>query len=206
MDMLNLGEGGTIVGTTLGLYLLTTVCASLIAVIMSVIFSNFYAVEVEEKPPVYPDVYLGCSVNNETQQITSYLTEADDGSISCAAGSAGESTTFRIEDVNGYFPTSESEIAQLTLSESLVKGVFQDLIPDNFFGAFSNGNFLGVIVLAAGVGMALVRLERNKPPNVQWTVILSIQIIEELAEVFMMFVYVILCPQISFARRFVRTN
>lgn len=194
MDMLNLGESGVIVGTTLGLYLLTTVCASLIGVLMSVIFSQFYYVEDMAEPQIYPDVRLGCSVNNVTQEITSFLTETDDGSISCVAGSADTSTTFRVDDVNGYFPnpSAESELAQMTLSESLVSGLFQQLVPDNFLGAFTDSNFLGIIVLAAGVGIALVKLERNTPPNVKWTSILTIQIIEELAIVFMMFVYVLI--------------
>jgi len=194
MDMLNLGESGVIVGTTLGLYLLTTVCASLIGVLMSVIFSQFYYVEDMAEPQIYPDVRLGCSVNNVTQEITSFLTETDDGSISCVAGSADASTTFRVDDVNGYFPnpSAESELAQMTLSESLVSGLFQQLVPDNFLGAFTDSNFLGIIVLAAGVGIALVKLERNTPPNVKWTSILTIQIIEELAIVFMMFVGVII--------------
>lgn len=189
MDMMNLGESGAIVGTTLGLYILTTVCASLIGVFMSVIFSNYYSVAPDEETTKYSDVRLGCSVDSVTQQITSYLTEADDGNLSCVAVSANETTTFRVDDVNGYFPDpNKSNLEQLTLSESLVDGLFNQLVPDNFLGAFTDSNFLGIIVLAAGVGIALVRLERNTPPNVKWTSILTIQIIEELAVVFMMFV------------------
>ena len=186
--MLNLGESKAIVYTTIGLYLFTTVCAAVIGVIMSIIFDKYYEVEPEIKPTVYPDVHLGCSVNNVTQQITSYLTEMADGSLSCVAGSADESTTFRVDDVNGYFPDpNKSHFVKLTLSESLVQGLFKQLVPDNFVGTFASGNFLGTIVLAAGVGIALVNLQKKTPPNVKWTSILTIQIIEELAIVFMMF-------------------
>ena len=186
--MLNLGESKVIVYTTLGLYLLTTICASLIGVFMSIIFDQYYEVEPKLSATVYPDIHLGCSVNNATQQITSYLTELADGSLSCVAGSADESTKFRVDDVNGYFPDpNKSHFVKLTLSESLVQGLFKQLVPDNFVGTFASGNFLGTIILAAGVGIALVNLQKKMPPNVKWTSILTIQIIEELAIVFMMF-------------------
>ena len=190
--MLNLGESKVIVYTTLGLYLLTTICASLIGVFMSIIFDQYYGVVPKIATPLYPDVHLGCSVNNATQQITSYLTEMTDGSLSCVAGSANESTTFRVDDVNGYFPDpNKSHFEKLTLSQSLVEGLFKQLVPDNFMGVFVEGNFLGTIILAAGVGIALVNLAKKTPPNVKWTSILTIQIIEELAIVFMMFMYVL---------------
>ena len=44
MDMLSLGEAGKVVGTTIGLYVFTTICAALIGIVSSLIFSNYYSI------------------------------------------------------------------------------------------------------------------------------------------------------------------
>jgi hypothetical protein len=55
-------------------------------------------------------------------------------------------------------------------------------------GLFTSGNFLGVIVLGAGFGVALVQLQKDMPPEVKWDKIITIQVIEEVMQVFMKFV------------------
>jgi Na+/H+-dicarboxylate symporter len=62
------------------------------------------------------------------------------------------------------------------------------LIDDNMAGIFVNSNFLGVIVLGAGFGVALTQLTNKKPEGVNWDRIITIQLLEELLQVFMMFV------------------
>ena len=124
MDMLSLGKAGKIVWTTIGLYLLTTVCASLVAVLSSFIFSRYYELKdghgEEEIAP--PDVRLGCTVD-ENDVIESYLTEQSDGSVICMSSSDDNTnntdTLFRLEDVNGHFQQSSDslELAKLTFSE-----------------------------------------------------------------------------------------
>ena len=151
MDMLKLGEAGSVAGTTIGLYLLTTLAAAVIGVCMSVAFSNFYTLQDGQAEVVPPDVLLGCTTDGDT--ITSYLTEMDDGSVACVPGDgAGAASTFSVDDVNGYFALSAKARgpAELTISESLRDGLFNELIPNNFVGAFTDSNFLGVIVLATG--------------------------------------------------------
>ena len=122
MDMLSLGKAGRIVGVTIGLYVLTTVCASLVAVLSSVIFKKYYKLGLghgEEEAPA--DVRLGCTVD-ENDVIESYLTEQSDGSVICMSSDGNTNytdTLFRLEDVNGYFqPSSQVEdLAKLTFSE-----------------------------------------------------------------------------------------
>ena len=122
MDMLSLGKAGRIVGVTIGLYVLTTVCASLVASLSSVIFSRYYELKDghgEEMDPA--DVRLGCTVD-ENDVIESYLTEQSDGSVICMSSDGNTNytdTLFRLEDVNGYFqPSSQVEdLAKLTFSE-----------------------------------------------------------------------------------------
>ena len=123
MDMLSLGKAGKIVWTTIGLYLLTTVCASLVAVLSSFIFSRYYELkDGHGEEEIAPDVRLGCTVD-ENDVIESYLTEQSDGSVICMSSSDDNTnntdTLFRLEDVNGYFqPSSDSlELEKLTFSE-----------------------------------------------------------------------------------------
>ena len=89
------------------------------------------------------------------------------------------------------------------------------LVGGNMFKLFTDENFLGVIVLGAGFGVgksyssmnqqeknasylssfsnyfffaALVQLSNEMPPDVNWDMILTIQVIEEVLQVFMKFV------------------
>ena len=45
--------------------------------------------------------------------------------------------------------------------QSLYRGLFMQLIDDNMVGMFINNNFLGVIVLGAGFGIALTQLTQK---------------------------------------------
>ena len=119
---------------------------------MSVAFSGFYTLKDGQAEVVLSDIMLGCTTDGG-EGITSYLTELDDGSVSCVSGAEpSESTTFRVDDINGYFALSAKAQGptQLTISESLRDGLFNQLVPNNFVAAFADANFLGVIVLATG--------------------------------------------------------
>jgi len=196
MDMLKLGEAGSIVGTSIGLYVITTLCAAIIGCVASIIFSQLYTLSDGHPELEEPDVRIGCTMN-EDEEITSYLTEGGDGSVTCVAdGEMGNSTIFRIVDVNGYFAKSDKAQgpAELTFSQSLYQGLFQQMIDDNFVGAFYEGNFLGVIILGAGIAVALTRLEKEMPKEVNWTCIVTIQLLEELMQIFMILVtWIIKC-------------
>ena len=129
MGMLSLGKAGKIVGLTIGLYVTTTVCASLFGVLSSIIFSRYYNLENGNGEDEFPaDIRIGCTID-ENDNIASYLTEEVDGSISCMVpddGDMSNSTVFRLEDINGYFETNSNsgEPAKLSLSEvSLLSGV-----------------------------------------------------------------------------------
>jgi len=122
MGMLSLGKAGKIVGLTIGLYVTTTVCASLFGVLSSIIFSRYYNLENGNGEDEFPaDIRIGCTID-ENDNIESYLTEQVDGTISCMASDDGDmrnNTVFRLEDINGYFETNSNsgEPAKLSLSE-----------------------------------------------------------------------------------------
>ena len=120
MDMLSLGEEGTIVGWTIGLYVLTTVLAATIGCITSLIFQRFYILSDSMVVDVNPEVRLGCQTDSNGA-ITSYLTEQDDGSVLCMASAQplGNDTLFWMRDENGYFIKANPGLTTLTLSESI---------------------------------------------------------------------------------------
>jgi hypothetical protein len=120
MDMLSLGEQGTIVGLTIGLYVLTTVLAAAIGSITSVMFSRFYELMNSAPVEVEPEVRIGCQTDSHGG-ITSYLTEQDDGSVLCMAGAQplGNDTKFLMFDVNGYFTKANEGLPTLTFGESI---------------------------------------------------------------------------------------
>ncbi|KAL3776781.1 hypothetical protein ACHAWO_008426 [Cyclotella atomus] len=198
MDMLALGKAGSMVKKTIGLYLFTTVCAVCLGVLSSLTFGSKYVVHNHEEEVAVPaEVRLACSVDDAGLP-SAYLTEMNDGSVVCAAGEAMSEALFLMDDVNGYFATSaENEVAELSLSESFYQGLFMQLIGSNMFGLFTDSNFLGVIILAAGFGVGLNKLKNNPPRDVNWAGIITIQLLEELNHLFMMFVHwIIYCAPI----------
>ena len=174
MDMLALGKAGSVVGHTIGLYILTTVCAALIGVLSSLAFSTKYEpLEQDDGAVVAAEMRLACSVDGTGNPI-SFLTEMNDGSVMCAAGDPTDESLFLMQDVNGYFvPANEgSGITQLSISESLYEGLFMGLIGPNMVGLFYDNNFLGVIVLAVSnsciflfvSGLSFIESLKRRPP------------------------------------------
>lgn len=144
MDMLALGDAGSIVGLTIGLYVCTTFFAACVGCTVAGIFSHTYVLGDGAPDPVLPDILLGCDGGTSG----TYLAEQADGSITCAAAGS----TFLVEDLNGYFQKSKAAegLAELTLSESIYDGLFLKMAPNNMMGVFYDNNFLGAIVLGAG--------------------------------------------------------
>jgi hypothetical protein len=121
MDMLSLGEEGTIIRWTIGLYVLTTVLAAAIGCITSVIFKRFYILADSVVVEQNPDVRNGCQTNSNGA-ITSYLTKQDDGSVLCMASALpleNGTLLFMLHDENGYFAKATPGLTTLTLSESI---------------------------------------------------------------------------------------
>jgi len=148
-------------------------------VICSLIFSQFYTLQEydqAENEGLPPDVRIACKVDetynavngqswlDSSANIDSWLTEQEDGSVVCAAGDGtGDATLFRMDDVNGYYQQSidSEQPIKLSLSESIYQGLFLQLVDTNMIGMFANANFLGIIILGAGFGIALNKLSKK---------------------------------------------
>ena len=118
-----MGGAGVIVGSTIGLYVVTTICAALIGVVTSLIFSRFYDV-VPHYSDVMPDphVQIGCGTElNADGTAAHYLTLNNGGIFECSDVVVGSNNTFLMFDVNGYFEKSMNAAgpANLSLGESI---------------------------------------------------------------------------------------
>ena len=190
-----MGGAGVIVGTTIGLYVLTTICAAVIGVVTSLIFSPFFDVvpsgeaDADAEVATIPGVHKGCGALTESGESTHYLTLNSGGLLECVSVPMNETAstwlndTFLLYDVNGHFQTSFGLAgpAKLSLGESIYQGLFMQMIDVNMLGMFVKANFLGTIILGAGFGVALTRLAKNKPEGVNWDRILTIQLLEEVS-------------------------
>jgi hypothetical protein len=116
-----LGEAGSVVGTTIGLFIFTSICAALIGCLVSILFTRLYVLKDGVGKSVYPEVRIGCSLDRY-EDPQSFLTQQADGSVVCFDNrGSGNNTIFVMDDINGYFQKSAAAAgpAKLSLAESL---------------------------------------------------------------------------------------
>lgn len=148
VDMMNVGRASAVGGKTIGMYLLTTLMASIIGIISIMIFKGTFKTEVIDNDG-QTRVQLGCEEG-------SFLTHDDSGSVFCAANlTVGMSNYFSIEDVDGTFVQSSGGPAELSFSDTIYDGVFGKLITSNIFADFVDANFAAVVLFAIAMGAAL---------------------------------------------------
>lgn len=157
MDMLTVGKAGAIGAKTVGLYLLTTVMASIIGIISIVSFKGLFDEgDFAENPPA--TITLGC--NNEDH----FLAEMEDGSVICTADFGDdENKEFTIIDVTKTFMTKSSgPSSSISLSDTVYDGVFTKLVTSNIFASFVSANFAAVVFFAIFFGIALAKVYSRK--------------------------------------------
>mmetsp|Transcript_28661 Transcript_28661/g.51888 ORF Transcript_28661/g.51888 Transcript_28661/m.51888 type:complete len:243 (+) Transcript_28661:512-1240(+) len=148
--MMSLGRASKIGWTTIGLYLLTTIVASILGIICIAMFqSKFTSETFEEDPPTV--VTLGCNSDG------SFVTEGADGTLSCSSSSPSEEDIlFLFDDVTGALVKASSGTASdISMSETIYTGIFTKLVTDNIFVTFYDGNFAAVCFFAIFFGFAL---------------------------------------------------
>ena len=153
VEMMTLGRASSIGWLTIGLYLLTTVGASIMGIISIVAFKGLFNEEYfEEDPP--PEVVLGCNAENF------FITEMTDGSLTCMEGTEDNvNSQFVISDIHGTFSKNGGGPKDdISLSDTIYDGVFKKLIPSNIFLSFVDANFAAVVVFAIAFGFALGRI------------------------------------------------
>jgi hypothetical protein len=150
MDMMQIGKAGSVGWKTVGLYLLTTVSASIVGIISIVSFKGLFEEgDFEDSPP--PTISLGCS-------------KGVNGTVVCTADYASdEDKMFNIVDVTGSFSKSSSGARNdISLSDTIYNGVFTKLVTSNITGAFVSANFAAIVFFAIVFGVALSRVQDRK--------------------------------------------
>ncbi|CAI5710953.1 unnamed protein product [Hyaloperonospora brassicae] len=86
-----------------------------------------------------------------------YLSYASNGTIACSSKNGTmPNSLFELKDVSGYLLMSDTEYANLNVSEQIFT-ILKDLVPNNIFDSFSGTSTLGVIVFAMVMGVALLK-------------------------------------------------
>lgn len=153
VDMMTVGKAGSIGWKTVGLYLATTVFASILGIITTLMVKGLYNEDTfDDSGPAL--VKLGCNEDG------SFLTEAADGSVSCVANPDSEADSeFVIKDISSTFmKKSSGPASSISLSDTVYDGVFRKLVTANITESFASANFAAVVFFAIFFGVALSRL------------------------------------------------
>jgi Na+/H+-dicarboxylate symporter len=150
VDMVAAGKASKIGWKTIGLYLMTTVIASIIGIISIAAFSPFFRTS-DIAGPGPAVISLGCDAEG------SLLTELADGSVQCLSDATSEDATqFIINDISGSLVTSNGGLQDdISLSDTIYEGVFMKLITNNIIFSFGEGNFAAVVFFGIVFGIAL---------------------------------------------------
>jgi Na+/H+-dicarboxylate symporter len=161
MEMMKVGKASSIGWKTIGLYLLTTIFASILGIITTVSLKGLYAEGVfETRGPAL--ISLACNEEG------SFLAEGDNGSLSCSSNYTDmDNIKFAIDDITGAFSRKTSGAKDdISLSDTVYEGVFTKLITSNITGAFAEANFAAVVIFAIVFGIALARvIEKGNGPD-----------------------------------------
>ncbi|CAB9507186.1 Putative sodium-dependent excitatory amino acid transporter glt [Seminavis robusta] len=158
LDMMAAGRASAVGWKTIGLYMLTTLCASILGLISILSFKGLFE-EGEPEGASQSRVQLACSTEDG-----SYLSHAADGSVACSANHTdGMSNYFIITDVDNTFETTSSGPQDdISMSDTIYDGVFTKLVTSNIFASFVEANFAAVVIFAIVFGAALARVLQKK--------------------------------------------
>lgn len=159
---MSVGKASSIGWKTIGLYLSTTVAASILGILASLMMIGLYQ-RGNFAPPSDPVVSFGCA------QEGSYVAEGTDGNVYCSANYTEDdaSVLFTINDINGTLAKSSSGARDdMSLSDTIYEGVFMKIVTENIVESFAESNFAAVVFFAILFGVALSRvLDRRQHSN-----------------------------------------
>jgi Na+/H+-dicarboxylate symporter len=178
--MMVVGRAGSVGRKTVLLYIITTITASIVGLLSAIAVKGLFSEGAfDERPPA--SVMLGC--NNADM----FITESEDGSLSCTA-EMGSSSEFILEDVGGAFVKSGSgPNSSYSLSDTVYDGVFMKLVTSNITQSFTSGNFAAVVVFAVVFGMALSSHLFKQGKAVKGSVVLTF--LKEMEKTLMQIIY-----------------
>jgi len=165
VDMMVVGAAGGVGAKSIGLYLATTLMASIFGVIFASTFSRWFKPGEHtlggDDSNMNSFITLGCSggSNSTGNDEGSFLTQSIDGTVSCTTASQSDTDgiLWNLNDVNNTFARNAVELS-LDLSDTIYKGVFEKLITKNIFESLYDGNFAAIVVFAIALGVAAAKV------------------------------------------------
>jgi len=150
MEMMDVGKASSIGWKTIGLYLLTTICACILGILSTLSLKGLY-MEGDFGTAGPAMVTLGCNAEG------SFLSEGENGAISCSPDYTDkDDINFAINDLTGSFSRKTSGARDdISLSDTIYDGVFTKLVTSNIIDAFASANFAAVVMFAIAFGVAL---------------------------------------------------
>ena len=150
MEMMDVGKASSIGWKTIGLYLLTTICACILGILSTLSLKGLY-MEGDFGTSGPAMVTLGCNAEG------SFLSEGENGAISCSPDYTDkDDINFAINDLTGSFSRKTSGARDdISLSDTIYDGVFTKLVTSNIIDAFASANFAAVVMFAIAFGVAL---------------------------------------------------
>ena len=182
VDMMFVGRAGSVGWKTIGLYLLTTLMASVLGLLSIVSFKGLFE-QGSFDDPTDARVQLGCTEEG------SFLThDSIDGSVTCSANlTDSQNNFFVITDVDKTFAaTSSGPRSDISMSDTIYDGVFTKLITSNIFGSFVEANFAAVVLFAIVFGAALGNMMQKK--NMKDTDSIFVAFIKEIDSVLLILI------------------
>jgi Na+/H+-dicarboxylate symporter len=157
VDMMFVGRAGSVGWKTIGLYLLTTLMASIIGLISILSFKGLFS-QGEFADPTDPRITLGCDEDG------SFLSHDNGGNVVCTANLTEDMSSYwYITDVDKSFAAQSSGPRNdLSMSDTIYDGVFRKLITSNIFDSFVDANFAAVVLFAIVFGAALAQMLQKK--------------------------------------------
>jgi Na+/H+-dicarboxylate symporter len=159
VDMEKAGKAFSIGWRTIGMYTLTTACASVQGLITVLIFKRWYSRSKEEEEDLRALFNIYCGTNNES---VLYMTET--GAQCVKSELANEnSIIFLLNDINNVFQKNNGSSIKndISVSQTFQEGVFKKIFIENLIETFLEANFLGVICFSIFFGCALVSMSRK---------------------------------------------
>ena len=162
---MTMGKASNIGWLTIGVYLFTTVMASVFGVIATLIFKSKYQEEVDLKMSYPANMTFACGSGSNA-----FLSEQDDGNVACVVDADINdpmSTIFVVDDMNnmGFASAAGPSRVPMGLSETFYTGIFWKLVSSNIVQSFAEGELLAVVIFAIVFGVALGRLAIKKGPK-----------------------------------------
>mmetsp|Transcript_28564 Transcript_28564/g.42039 ORF Transcript_28564/g.42039 Transcript_28564/m.42039 type:complete len:671 (-) Transcript_28564:164-2176(-) len=147
-DMASQGHDRHVTQNVFLLFATTSFMAAMSGAVSILSFRRLFH-EVDDSSVTSTDAYieLGCNKNG------TFLAQRANGTVLCSDEPSENATVFSIEDFS--HPLVDTDESATNMSDTIYEGLFAKLVTSNVVGAFYDGNYAGVVIMALCFGIAL---------------------------------------------------